>query len=211
MELKAALRERLTKLADKDMDFAASMLSKPVTDKTRLWMGKLIERADNPQSAERVKTAIGGLEGVNSLFDKARGKLKAPAIVIAIANLELRLNVAGERARVPGSINVATNEGGYGSSRWFGRILQDGVFEASPREPTPAGLIEGLQRFAADPAKVAAEYGKLSGRCCWCNLKLTDPRSTAVGFGATCAKNWGLPYPTLSEARAASPFLAVAA
>jgi hypothetical protein len=52
------------------------------------------------------------------------------------------------------------------------------MFEASPRVETPPALVEGLQRFAADPAGVASEYGKPTA---FCNLALMDGRSTAVG------------------------------
>jgi len=151
---------------------------------------------------ERVKTAIGDLSGVMALFAKAKGHLKAPAIVLQVGEMELRLSIAGPAARAPGTVNVATNEG-FQHSRWFGRILLDGQFEASPREPTPPGLIEGLQRFACDPAGVAAEHGRLSGKCCWCNQRLTDERSTSVGYGKRCSEVWGMPYPSIKKVRAA--------
>ena len=51
-----------------------------------------------------------------------------------------------------------------------------------------------LQRLAADPAGVASKYGKMTGRCCFCHLQLTDAKSLAVGYGKTCAKNYGLPW-----------------
>ena len=146
---------------------------------------------------------------MTQLFDRARKHLKAPAIVIGIGGKEIRLSVAGQRARAPGSINVASNEG-WDDRTWYGRILSTGEFEASPRDKTPDGLIDGLQRFAADPAGVAAEHGKLTGKCCFCNTALTDNRSTSVGYGPVCAKNYGLPWGS-KAAKSADFFEAAAA
>jgi hypothetical protein len=146
--------------------------------------------------------AIGDLSGISALFDAAKRHLKQPAIVLDVDGREIRLNVAGPNTRVPGSINVCAN-GGFGSD-WFGRILKDGNFEASPRCPTPAGLVQGLRRFAADPAGVAGEHGRLTGKCCFCNTALTDERSTAFGYGPTCAKNYALPYPSKADLKKAA-------
>lgn len=171
------------------------------------WLEKLAGRIDAPEP-ERVKTQVGDLGGVMALFDKARQHLKSPAVVIGLGGTEVRLSLAGPTARVPGSINVASNAG-FGASDWFGRILATGEFEASPRLATPDGLIADLQRFAAEPAKMASEHGKLTGKCCFCNTALTDARSTAVGYGPTCAKKWGgLPFPKASELKNLNLFAA---
>jgi hypothetical protein len=34
----------------------------------------------------------------------------------------------------------------------------------------------------------------LMDKCCFCNKLLSDERSAAVGYGHTCATNWGLPW-----------------
>lgn len=56
----------------------------------------------------------------------------------------------------------------------------------------PAGAI--TISLAENPAKVAADYGRLSGRCCFCKIELTDEKSIAVGYGPQCARSYGLPY-----------------
>lgn len=209
-EIADYLDQHSAKIAPRDLEFCSSLISSArrgkMTDKQRYWLEKMAERIDQPQQTERVKTPVGDLSGVMALFDGVRKHLKAPAVVISPDDpregrtREWRLSVAGPTARAPGTINVVQKDADRGV--WFGRILLDGQFEASPREPTPDDLVPFLQRFAANPAKVAAEYGKLNGRCCFCDRALTDERSTAVGYGATCAKNWSLPYPSFSEARA---------
>lgn len=195
-----ALEANLDKLSPKDRTFADGLISSVRTqrrtpsEKQAYWINRLADRATSP-APEREKTALGNFAGIKGLFDKARRHLKRPAIVLGWHDgqehiHELRLSLASERARVPGSVNVV----GDPSGTWFGRILADGAFEHSPRDTTPPEVTDLLTRFACDPAGVAAEHGKLTGKCCFCNLPLTNDRSTAVGYGPTCAKNYGLPW-----------------
>jgi hypothetical protein len=189
------LLANLANLNAGDQRFAASLLgARNPSEKQSFWIAKLAERATAPAPAPRATTAIGSLTGIKALFDKARQHLRHPAIVLNVESVgPVKLSVAGAKARVPGSINVATNAP-YGESTWFGRILEDGNFEASPREATPPTLTAKLSAFACEPAKVAAEHGKLTGSCCFCNRALTDARSTTVGYGPVCADNFGLAW-----------------
>jgi hypothetical protein len=51
-----------------------------------------------------------------------------------------------------------------------------------------------LRQLARHPAETAAKHGQLTGKCCFCNTALTDEKSTAVGYGPTCAKHYHLPW-----------------
>jgi hypothetical protein len=147
---------------------------------------------------------VGDLAGVLALFDKAREHLKRPAIVLAVPGLPgaiagqpftIRLSIAGNKARVPGSVTVLDGERSEEGRDWFGRILRHGTYQPSREangrtEPITARLRE----FAAEPARVAKDSARLTGRCCFCNTALRDERSTAVGYGATCASHFGLPW-----------------
>jgi hypothetical protein len=155
------------------------------------WVGELLKIAE-ASAQERPTVDVGSMAGVIALFDKALQHLKQPKIVLALENgQEFRLSIAGPRAHAPGSINV-TDLGRYPNNQWFGRVYRDGRFEPSPRVEMPAGLVALLERFAKEPAKVASEFGRATGRCCFCNTELTDPRSTGVGFGPVCADKWDL-------------------
>lgn len=149
-----------------------------------------------PQSA---RAAVGGLEGILALFERAKRHLKFPAIVLSVPGtlLTIRINVAGERARVPGSLTVVDAEkpADGGQRDWLGRVFIDGTFAPSGQGMIfmPA-LLDRLRQFAADPAKVAGEDGRLHGRCCFCRLPLSDERSTIVGYGPKCAQNYDLPW-----------------
>jgi hypothetical protein len=194
------LRDNIANLVIRDQSFAQSLLGqldrRGLSNSQLFWLNKLSEKATATPEPEREKTKVGDLKGIMGLFDKAQEHLKFPAIVLAVradeGYNEYRLSVAGDRARVPGSINVTNTD--KPQSTWFGRILQTGEFEASPRDATPTNLIPGLARFAADPARVASESGRLTGRCCFCNKGLTDERSTEVGYGPICAKHYDLPW-----------------
>lgn len=150
------------------------------------------------QAAKSASTQVGDLSGVLALFAKAKEHLKHPAVVLSVpgvAGLAIRLSVAGPRARVPGSITVLDAEKGIDGRDWFGRILTDGTYQPSnSANGRTEAITARLREFASDPAKVAAEHGKLTGNCCFCNRGLQDERSTAVGYGPVCAVHYGLPW-----------------
>jgi Family of unknown function (DUF6011) len=135
---------------------------------------------------------VGDLSGILALFAKAKAHLKFPAIVLQASGNIIRINVAGERAKVPGSLSVTGERGDDGRRAWFGRVLTDGTFQPSA-EATPQ-ITDMLRAFAADPVKVAGDYGRLTGACCFCSIPLKDERSTAVGYGKICADHYGLPW-----------------
>lgn len=149
-----------------------------------------------PSKSLEVKANVGDLSRIITMFDKAREHLKFPAIVMSVpaAGISVRINVAGSGARFPGSLNVQSGENpGLGGSRaWFGRVHKDGNYEA--RGNAENEITERLVAFAKDPLKIAAEHGRLTGRCCFCNRHLQDERSTAVGYGPTCAEHYGLEW-----------------
>lgn len=139
-----------------------------------------------------------GIDGIVELIERAREHLKYPKIRLRLDDgTPVVVGRAGDRARFPGTLNV-TDGGRYGESRWFGRVHQDGQFK-SGREARgiEADIARLLARFAADPAGTAAEYGRLTGNCCFCGRRLEDERSTAVGYGKTCAGHYGLPWGVL--------------
>jgi hypothetical protein len=44
------------------------------------------------------------------------------------------------------------------------------------------------------PQEAAKNYGRLTGRCCFCQLPLTRSESIAAGYGPVCAGNYGLQW-----------------
>lgn len=126
--------------------------------------------------------------------------LKFPKLRLQVGNETLVVKLAGDKAKVPGSITL-TNDAGYGSpnNKYFGRIEKNGGLVAG-RDLTPA--VEAfVQRLAENPVEVCAENGKLTGNCSFCQKALTDSNSLAVGYGPTCAKKFNLPWNAAKESR----------
>lgn len=195
------LGNAMNALAEKDKSFAASLCEqywrRGLSQKQEAWVGKLLARTKRP-ATEAV--TVGDMAGVVALFERARQHLKYPKILLYVpaASETLRLSVAGPRARVPGSINVASQDHvtADGARVWYGRI-NNGALEPSGAledHPAKAAIVARLQEFATDPAHVAADHGRLTGHCSFCNIPLTDERSTGVGYGPICADHYGLPW-----------------
>lgn len=129
-----------------------------------------------------------GLMRIFKMFDAAVTNLKRPAIRLADdAGHYLHLSLAAKTSRNAGSVYV---KGERGSDAYYGKITPEGrFFQAQGCPPT---IEPQLRAFAADPEKVAKNYGTLTGRCCFCGRLLTDDRSTDVGYGPVCAGKFGL-------------------
>jgi hypothetical protein len=191
------LQAVIPQLPAKDVDFALSLVTKAkkygISEKQAYWIDRLTKQAKGELT--RPTADVGDLAAVVALFDKAGQHLKFPKVMLRIADTDmvLKLSVAGPKSQAPGSINV-TSEGKYGEATWYGRIARDGKFTMSRAGSTLAHLVPALKAFAQDPAKVAAEYGRWRGACCFCSRQLDDQRSTDVGYGPVCAENYGLPW-----------------
>jgi hypothetical protein len=131
---------------------------------------------------------------IQKLFTTASQHLKKPSIKINTGSgvgLSLKPSIKNN-----GNIFVASDKGTGWSSKFFGTIFTDGTFKPKLGvSPSVIDMVKAtLLTFAADPAGVAAEYGKLHGKCCFCNKGLSDEKSTSVGYGPICAGHFGLPW-----------------
>lgn len=194
----AALVQAMSKLSESDQAFAGSLIAQSqrrgLSEKQWPWVAKLVERATQP-APEPMK--IGAIGPIVALIDRAKSRLKYPAVLLRAGELELRVSVAGPTSRHPGAVNVTSIErGSDGKRAWYGRIIPAGQYEPALRllQSEREAIGQALVCFAEDPAGVAAAYGHLTGRCCFCGPKLDDERSTAVGYGPVCARKWSLPW-----------------
>lgn len=162
--------------------------------KQTYWVGKLIERAEGRD--EQPKEQVGDMTGLITLFGTARQNLKFPKIALRTpSGQDVVLKMAGDRSRYPGTINV-TDGKVYGDNRWFGRVEVNGTWTKSRKMATneEAEIGDLLRRMSEAPTETAAEYGKMTGHCCFCRRHLHDERSTEVGYGPNCAKKYGLAW-----------------
>lgn len=182
----------------KDKVFAASLVdqgnAKALSPKQMYWVETLTARALGKAKAavEVEKVDVGSMEGLVSLFNKAKAKLKFPKLYLAVDSVPVVVSMAGEKSKAPGTINVA-GEGDFESRAWYGRVDISGTWTKGKKVYAEQSSVESLLKaLSRNPAKAAKEFGKLTGKCCFCGLPLSDEHSTAAGFGPTCAKNWGL-------------------
>lgn len=187
----------LASLSESDRAFAESMIGNAAryggrfTERQAAAAARLIERVTNPRQVEEVGT----LDGLKALFATASRSLKSPKLLAATAEGEiLRLKPAKDTSKNPGAIYVMSRSGGT----YLGKVTPAGEFVASWDAGATTSIAAALREMAERPAEAAARYGKLIGSCCFCGLELSDERSTEVGYGPTCAKNWGLPWGSYS-------------
>ncbi len=219
----AALEDVLDNLNERDASFANSMLDSYglrgyLSEKQWPWIDRLAsagcsrklraERAASEPHMMQGNEPTGEFAPIADFFAKASKSptnpkgLMHPKLKFDLSFIDeswrgdLLLKRAGEQSRSPGAVNV-TNGMPFGDAEsiWYGRIHKDGRFEAS-RDCTD--IIRGvLMDVNADPAKVAAAYGRKSCACCFCFANLTDEkdnRSVAQGYGPVCAARYGLPW-----------------
>jgi hypothetical protein len=202
-EAAIALHSVINNLSERDASFAHSLLDSldrhgDLSQNQWFWVVKLTQRANGEDRATAPRgIQVGDFAGVIALFQRAvAAKLKHPKIKLQLADgAPVALAVAGSASKAPGTINV-TDGRPFGRNVWFGRVHPDGRWE--PSQQVEAGrqaeVTALLQQLAANPAEVAALYGRRTGSCCFCARELTDARSVSVGYGPICADKFGLPW-----------------
>jgi hypothetical protein len=135
------------------------------------------------------------MRGVNKLFDKAIANgLKHPKIRLQTPSGQpVALGRAGDKSKFKGQIMVTDGER-FGFNKYFGRVTETGVWVVGRVDQPEVRTL--LEKLSTNPAETAAQYGKLTGNCCFCLRPLfgEDGRSVAVGYGPVCADKFGLPW-----------------
>jgi hypothetical protein len=124
--------------------------------------------------------------------DAVSPRLKYPHINLRTeSGAVVVMRLAGAKSPQPGSVTI-TGEGSYYERAFYGRITTTGELLSKPA--MTAEILALLRRFSDDPIAVAGECGRITGNCSFCRLALSDPRSTALGYGPVCAEQWKLPW-----------------
>lgn len=197
IEAISTLRAHFLDLPAKDQEFASSLLksaNRGASEKQMYWIKKLALKATGV--AIDAPTVATDMSGIVSLMHKAGTKLKYPKIALQTKHGHpVKLAVAGERSKTPGAVNV-TDGGDWGLNTFYGRIDTAGKWHGNDRADVARlkEITDCLVSLSSDPAGIAGTYGKKTGCCCFCTHVLSDPKSTAVGYGPVCAKNYDLPH-----------------
>lgn len=134
-----------------------------------------------------------GLTRIFQMFETAKPALKHPTIRLADqGGSRMVMSLAGDASKNKGAIYVKGDRASGGN--YYGKITPEGRFFRAAG--CPVSVEPKLVAFAADPETVAANYGKLTGCCCFCGRSLSDDRSTDVGYGPVCAAKFGLNWGT---------------
>lgn len=176
------------------LDFASSLAfyTRPLSQKQEFHLNKMIKEIVEPE-AKPPATSF-DVSKIVKLFEGAKKHLKYPKVTLQTAKSQFTIvaKLSSEKSKYPGSIML--NAGAFGSP-FYGSIKANGELWIAPAgSRIKDELVELLKEFANAPAQVAAKYGKLTSRCCFCGLTLSTPESLAVGYGDTCASHWGMPW-----------------
>lgn len=155
-----------------------------------VWVHVLaIESATQPDTAVPVYNVS---EIVARLTAAKANGIKFPRVRIETQDQKpIVFSLAGDRAKVPGSVNV-TDGGKYPNNAFYGRIELNGDW--TPTNKTPIEVEATVLEFAQDPTKAAKLFGHKTGRCCFCGRDLETKESVTAGYGPVCADNYGLPW-----------------
>lgn len=185
------------------LDLMAAARARQLSAVQVAWVHLLASEATGhrPRAATKVSD-LNLLPIVTMLHRAAEAQKQHPAIVLQVPTVidgggggQLKLSLAGEKARQPNTVNL-TDGLPYGESKFYGRIHLDGSVEKG-RSWTPA-IEDLLRRLAADPLHVAAQHGCATGVCCFCNRALSTKESRSAGYGPVCAAKFGLDWGQVS-------------
>lgn len=173
-----------------------------LTERQAGLLEKLVIEAEEKQAKQAAPKAEKlDLTKINEMFNTARGNgLKKMALrFVDEAGARFTVSPAAATSRNAGMLYVKSADDGY-----LGKIDSQGVFHGAwntageATTKAQAALVE----FSQDPVGKSKLYGKLTDSCCYCGKELNDPRSVMAGYGPICAENWGLPIPSMAEAKA---------
>jgi hypothetical protein len=187
-----ALRAVFDKLSRNDAGFAQSLIQNfntwgRLSDKQLAWIDTLTQRATAPAP---LPTQQINVQKIQDLFAIAAQKLRRVKVALqAAAGTPVVFTKAGPSSKYAGQILITDGQP-FGMNKFFGRIDANGDFYAT--RSADQGVRDLVVEFADKPAETAGKYGRLTGGCSFCNRKLDDERSLAVGYGPICARRFQL-------------------
>jgi hypothetical protein len=214
------LEKVASKLNPSGQKFASSLIRQfrkkgQLTVRQEPYVFSLIEQAKNPPKPVSKKVAKDMVK-LYQFFHTAREHLRFPKVTLS-ADLgrtyvdedgkekplreDVKIHMAGNKSRVPDALNVSLPDRmtPKGRNVWLGRIAANGTWDIPPSMGNKDSVIEPVKNLLIelgnDPHTVAAEHGKLTGHCCFCNYRIgdgEDNRSRNIGYGPGCAKKFGL-------------------
>tara|TARA_R110000824_G_scaffold103736_6_gene246412 strand:+ start:1107 stop:1946 length:840 start_codon:yes stop_codon:yes gene_type:complete len=150
-------------------------------------------RGDDKSKPKQEKSAeLPNINGVYDFLNKAT--VQYPKIWLKLPDgTDFRINRSGDRSKYKGQLQLSN--GTYGDGMYFGRISKEGDIYLMKDGPSRKDeILTLLSSLVENPEKIAKDYGRLTGNCCFCHRELSDDRSLDVGYGSTCASNYNLEW-----------------
>lgn len=184
----------LLEIQSNKSDFVQSLCNQffnsgKLSEKQWYWVEKIATEILEEQESEKPEPVV--VADIQGVLLTASHYLKYPKVWLGTkSGKSFRLSLASGQSKY--SSQVMIKESGDYESTYYGRIDLDG--NLVPSRYMTEEMIEALVSFNKNPVETATEFGKKTGNCCFCHKPLTDEKSTTVGYGATCAKHYGLPW-----------------
>jgi hypothetical protein len=164
-----------------------SKFNQTLSEKQMAWVHKLVIDNDVKQRQKRALAIVDEdlpkieLVKIVDIFDKAASNVRFPKMFFMMENglhLSLKRTYQGVILIESSSMDKPAQINAQGF--YFGTL--------------PIEVMNVLEKLNENPVEFAAIYGQLTSLCCFCHRKITQKKSLAVGYGATCAKHYDLPY-----------------
>lgn len=77
-----------------------------------------------------------------------------------------------------------------------GKILPSGLikFKHDITSNEKIAILQSLEFLTNHPEIAAKQFADITKKCCFCNRKLTNPKSIKYGYGQICAEHFNLQY-----------------
>jgi hypothetical protein len=148
---------------------------------------RIAEEIKNPQiKADNTIKSGEGMAALHGMFIKASEHLKKPEIRFQEAFGLVSLSLAKAESKNPNHIYIKFN------GEYCGKISPDGTF--SPVQTCLDIIKRYIENFSGNPVAIAKDYGRRTGNCCFCRIRLTTRESLDAGYGPVCAEHYGLPW-----------------
>jgi hypothetical protein len=169
------------------LDIASRATERRLSPKQAAWLQVLAAWASQPKAEARPALRFPAILALLKRAAEAQKRLPCIRLLLDGEQINIRLARSG-KANVVG-------EGDFETREWFGAIQPDGSWRGSR---SSSGDLEALLALVeADPAAVAKQHGVATDHCCFCRRPLSTKESRSVGYGETCADNYGLPWGTV--------------
>lgn len=190
------LRESQPSMTKRDQDFAESLYSSyrergGLSDKQWYWVDQLVKRVKGLEPIYGSFNAILVMFRLASSNDQGRG-LKNPKI--RLMTKEGRFVQLNFKPEENSKVDIYVDGwAGHGYRKFAGKLEDEKIIPYRDDRMTEDVKLT-IQEFSLDPLRTAKAMSKRLGACMYCGSRLTDPRSKDVGYGPTCATNYGLPW-----------------